>query len=276
MQLIKPSLISGEIMNLFEEAEEKVVIVSPYCRISKWYKLLNKFSALQKRNIDIDFYVRDGEIETIKEVESVGFQPILIPNLHCKLYLNEKYGIVSSMNLLLSSENNSLEIAYKTENQTEYNELNEFFKRHIEHHVSIDKKLFEGDWRDYIFNALCDHLKRKVYIQENRNDLEINVGNRYNAFIDNDKHRTLRIAGILSGREFNFAQKNWKVLEENAKQQIELIPGGNGYYNTVVANPSYPLKSFSINEINKSEAEKVAVSIINFILAVEDLKINTR
>ena len=65
MKLIKPSQISGEILTLFEEADEKVIIVSPYCKIGKWYKLLAKLKSLIERNIEIEFYVREGEFETI-------------------------------------------------------------------------------------------------------------------------------------------------------------------------------------------------------------------
>ena len=39
MKLIKPSQISGEIMTLIEEADKKLIIVSPYCKFSDWKKL---------------------------------------------------------------------------------------------------------------------------------------------------------------------------------------------------------------------------------------------
>jgi hypothetical protein len=131
MKLIKPSEISGEIMTLLEEADEKVILVSPYCKFSKWYKLLRKFEELQERRIPVEFYVREGEHASIAEVEAVGFDPIVIPGLHSKIYLNEKFGIVSSMNLLLSSDTNSLEIGYKTETKEEFEELQNFYNRYI-------------------------------------------------------------------------------------------------------------------------------------------------
>jgi hypothetical protein len=131
MQLIKPSMISGEIMTLIEEADEKLIIVTPYCRISKWKKLLNKFEDFKKRKVGVEFYVREGEYESASEVRAAGFDPIEVPHLHAKLYLNEKYGIVSSMNLLLSSETNSLEIAYKTTTEVEYQELVAYYKRYL-------------------------------------------------------------------------------------------------------------------------------------------------
>ena len=54
-----------------------------------------------------------------------------IPHLHSKLYMNEKSGIVTSMNCLLSSEINSLEIGYSTETPQEYKELLHYYQRYI-------------------------------------------------------------------------------------------------------------------------------------------------
>jgi len=75
-------------MTLIEEADEKLILVSPYCRISRWYNLLNKIEAFKKRKINVEFYVREGERESIAEVRAVGIIPIEVPFLHAKLYLN--------------------------------------------------------------------------------------------------------------------------------------------------------------------------------------------
>ena len=85
MKLIKPSEISGRILTLLDESDERVIIVSPYMKISKWYKFINKVDSLKSRKI---------------------------PHLHNKPYLNERYGIVTYMKLLLRSAINSLEIGY--------------------------------------------------------------------------------------------------------------------------------------------------------------------
>jgi len=115
MQFLKPNSISGEIMNLFDEAQEKVVIVSPYCKFDKWYKLVKKIDSLKHRNVTIEVYIREGEKEANEQVLQVGLQPIPIANLHAKLYFNEKRAIITSMNLLLSSEINSIDVGYITE-----------------------------------------------------------------------------------------------------------------------------------------------------------------
>lgn len=131
MELIKPKEISGKIMTLIEEADSKVIIVSPYYNIGKWYKLLGTLNELKRRNVEVEFYVRENEYESIREVERAGFYPNRIPNLHTKLYLNERYGIVSSMNLNQSSDSNSLDIAMCTQTKDEYDDLVQYYERYL-------------------------------------------------------------------------------------------------------------------------------------------------
>ena len=59
MKLINPSEISGKILTLLEESDERMIIVSPYMKISKWYRLLNKLNDLKAKSIPIEIYVRD-------------------------------------------------------------------------------------------------------------------------------------------------------------------------------------------------------------------------
>ncbi len=136
MILLKPNNISGEIMTLLDEADEKVIIVSPYCDFENWIRLRNRFKALKDRSIDIEFYVKANKNDTIEEVKKIGINPICVPNLHAKLYMNEKTAIVSSLNLLRDSEIYSIDIGYKTSNKEEYDELVEFHNRYIKETVS--------------------------------------------------------------------------------------------------------------------------------------------
>ena len=51
MKLIKPSDISARILPLLDESDERVIIVSPYMKISKWYKFMHKVNGLKTRRI---------------------------------------------------------------------------------------------------------------------------------------------------------------------------------------------------------------------------------
>lgn len=273
MKLIKPSQISGEILTLFEEADEKVIIVSPYCKISKWYKLLAKLKSLIARDIEIEFYVRDGEIQTIQEIEQIGIHPICIKNLHSKIYMNEKIGIVSSMNLLLSSEMNSLDIAYKTTNEEEYNELLDYYNRYIK---QTDKQQMNFD-NNFLFETVSNKFTQ-IRIFENENDLAFKTKrNNYSSFIWNngkDKNK-LRISGILSAKEFENYKSLKSEIEKRTNLEIEFLEAGhrNGYgYNSVWATSTEFLKTENLNYIFPKELNKITENIVDFITEIENIK----
>ena len=133
MKQINPSEISARLMTLLEESKEKVIIVSPYVKISKWYKLARKLKELTARNIALEIYVREDEdnTATYQDLEQLELPFTKIPHLHSKFYLNERWGILTSMNLLIISEINSLEIGFATENQRDYTQLLDYYYRYI-------------------------------------------------------------------------------------------------------------------------------------------------
>lgn len=274
MKLIKPSQISGEILTLFEEADEKVIIVSPYCKIGKWYKLLAKLKSLIERNIEIEFYVREGEFETIQEIEQVGIEPICIKNLHCKIYMNEKEAIVSSMNLLLSSDMNSLDIAYKTTTEEEYNELLDYYNRYIK---QTEKENINFD-KNHLFETLSNKFER-IRIYENENELAFKTkNNNYNCFIWNTGKKNqnkLRISGILSGKEFENSKALKNQIQKRTNLEIEFIEGGNrnGYgYDSVWATSIDFLETQNMNYIMPKELNIITENIVNFITEIQNIK----
>lgn len=272
MQLIKPSQISGEIMTLIEEADKKVILVSPYFRVSKWYKFLNRLQAAKQRNLQIEIYVREGEFESIEEVCQAGFEPITVPNLHTKLYLNEKQAIVSSMNLLLSSDTSSLDIALKTEDSKEYNELLDYYSRYIA--CAVPKPTSNGNeyynWRYELDRGLRQALGREAYIDEMDRRLQIQTSNRYEAFIANGRTNDFRIFGILSGKEYEFVQSNRNIFQ-SARMEMELQEGSRGHYDTVWGTIK-GLKSHSVNDLKKDDQALVVDAIIKFVCGIEQLK----
>jgi len=273
MELIKPSEVSSKILTLLDESDEKVIIVSPYCKFSKWYKLTRKIKELKNRNISIEFYIRDGSdnINSRKEVEKINIDPILIKDLHCKIYLNEKYGIVSSMNLLLSSEINSLEIAYKTETDVEYNELLNFHTRYISLNKVNSKehntvKIPNGmDWKDFVCYEIGDQSGRNAYHKFYRGEINIKTSiNNYYIGIFNNGEDFLQISGILSYKELEYAKGFHQRLEEESGSIIEFEEGEDNHYSFIFGIMP-KLKSNRIYNIDSSELDDIASYIINFI-----------
>lgn len=265
MKLIKPNFISAEILTLFEEAEERVIIVSPYCNFEGWDKLISKINILKKRNIDIEFYTRQGVIDTYNQVYSLGIPPIEVKDLHCKIYLNENYGIVSSMNLLFYSEVNSLEIAYKTDNEEEYLELVEYVNSYI-------RKEEYGGTSPH--PSLADILFQKgIQVKEDDGGLFLQSRrNRYDAFIEHlpNGKNYLIINGIVSQKEFEYSLDKVEELENNTGLYIKRIPGYGNLYDQISGTKS--ILSKSLYQPIHSEIDSLTECILEFIENIERLK----
>ncbi|MCR9133054.1 MAG: hypothetical protein NXI08_10780 [bacterium] len=276
MKFIKPSEISSKIMTLIEESDEYVIIVSPYVKISKWYKLLKKFDNLSNRNIPVEFIIRDDHTNqaSFNELNKLGFRYHAIKDLHCKLYLNEKYAIVSSMNLLLSSEINSLELAYQTETEAELKELTDFCKRYlsIDFSNSSGSNIY-GNWYDFVCKSISESIGRNVSIHQKNGSIELNTGtNNYSAFIWNAKHNHLRITGILSVKEYEYLTGNKQFIPEVKGMNIELQKGGKGYYDTIWGTLDFKLRSRDLNNVLEKEKTIISDIIIEFILKIDEYK----
>ncbi len=283
MKQIKPSEISGKILTLLDESDERVIIVSPYVKISKWYKLVKKLDALKTRRIPVEIYVRDDpeNMATYQHLDYLALPYMKIPHLHCKFYLNEKNGIVTSMNLLLSSEINSLEIGYETESWSEYNELLAYYCRYIRksEEVSCNPKeeVLQAELIVFL-NGLSEKLSDKIrnprlLIVENV--LNINAGlNNYKVSISEGK---LRITGSLrmgygvkkkSNQSTDLISKKVKDL---TAMKVAVHPGSMFASIQVSGVAHRQLISPSIALILEAETTYIMKGVQKFINAAESL-----
>lgn len=131
MELIEPHLIPDAILCLINEAEIEIKMVTPACKISNWTNFLLQMNRAQKRALDIEFFIKDGDYKSVAEVESINIQPRIIKNLNSIIFLNEHSAIIATKNLIYSEDGSSLEIAFKTSNRFEYLEIRRFFDRYI-------------------------------------------------------------------------------------------------------------------------------------------------
>lgn len=274
MKFLKPNSVSGEIMNLLDEANEKVIIVSPYCKFDKWYKLVKKLKDLQSRNIEIEFYIRENEPDTLEQVLQIGIVPICIPNLHAKAYLNEKTAIVTSMNLLLSSEINSLDLGYMTSTEEEYLELINFYETYLKRDLisSNIKKKNNDDWKDRLLILLSDKFKKIQAFEDEQKIFFKTSSNNYEVFISNDYQRnTLRMTGIISGSEYEYANTIADELDKN-NLVFEVMKGRNRHYDSIWATLDINLKASNINDLNNIESGTVVTAVVDYISQVEEIK----
>lgn len=152
MNYIEPLEISSKIMTLIDEAEEELIIVSPYVDIKDWEKMKKRLKLAVNRNIKISFYCRANTKQNLDPLRKIGIEPILIEDLHAKIYLNENMAIVTSQNMVLYSDTNSLDIGHYTDDVNQIKPLRKFVDRLLNSkkiHFKYSEK-FDKNAEDYI------------------------------------------------------------------------------------------------------------------------------
>lgn len=209
MKIIPPYQITSEILNLINEAEEYIVLVSPYVNFNKWDRIKVDILNAIKRGVKIEFYARfdSDNFKSWEQIEQLNLKPKLIRNLHAKLYFNEKSGIVTSMNLLTSSNLNAIEFGSIYHTEEELTELKTFVKKYLEPNIESSKPneedlyLAKEKFDIILSNFLSNKFQRNVNTRWRKGSIEFNVNNQY--YFDVDKGTNLvEIGGIISVWEF--------------------------------------------------------------------------
>jgi len=126
MTILKPSENIASIIALVENAKKSVVIVSPFNDLKGWDKLINAINKASRENIDVSYYVREGEGS--KGIEALNVKIYEVPLLHAKMFFTEDKALISSGNL---TNRPDLNWVYVLDNQEEYIELVNFFQLYI-------------------------------------------------------------------------------------------------------------------------------------------------
>lgn len=131
---------------LLEEAREFVTLVSPYLSIEKLRDLERNIQSALKRKVKVVLFTRARDAHTagpsqtgLQKLEALvqqGLKLHEVPDLHAKLYVSERCALVTSLNLIESSFNNSIEIGmWVSAQHAEYKQLRDFIQRELEPHA---------------------------------------------------------------------------------------------------------------------------------------------
>ena len=114
--ILRVHQISPAIVELIEHSKKYCFLVSPYYK--PWPHLTRAIEKAAHQSLRMVFLFRaDGQNPSnLRLMEDLNktfhFDVFFIRNLHSKLYLNENEVVLSSMNLLDSSQENNYEIGY--------------------------------------------------------------------------------------------------------------------------------------------------------------------
>jgi hypothetical protein len=255
-------------------------------KISKWHKFMHKLNGLKTRRILAEIYVRDdpGNQATYRDLDQLALQYMKIPHLHSKLYMNEKAGIVTSMNLLLSSEINSLEIGYSTETPQEYKELLNYYQRYIRNSAPV--------YNDIIACQPAAYLKEMMH--SIREELRNTGKNSWLWFADTALHistgRTtyrvrindgcLRITACLrtapGAKQQSILQGSLitKKIGELTALNVDMHAGPQPDILQLSGQAQFILKSTCITGLKQTEKAYLTESVVRFINATDGLECN--
>ncbi len=130
---------------LIDEATKRVRLVSPYTSLDRLRNITRSIRAALKRGVSVSLVVREPDKSTrhsqetavaIQELVDSGLKLFSVKDLHAKIYASESYAILTSLNLLESSFNNSIEIGMCVPcEKEEYGQILAFFSEELEPHI---------------------------------------------------------------------------------------------------------------------------------------------
>lgn len=128
---------------LINEAERHIFLVSPYVTFDKLRTLVRHLQGALTRKVKVKLVIREKDASTggsdvlggeaVRALRDAGMEVRVLKDLHAKIYLSEKNALLTSLNLLDSSFNNSIEIgAWLTAGTAEYRMVVEFLRDEIQ------------------------------------------------------------------------------------------------------------------------------------------------
>lgn len=99
------------IPKLIETAEKELIIISPYIQVSE--SIFNQLKSAEKRGVEITLIYKEGELsdkerKRFNEIDNLNL--LFHTNLHSKCIYNEKYLLITSMNLYEFSQKHNREM----------------------------------------------------------------------------------------------------------------------------------------------------------------------
>lgn len=141
----KSVFFDGEVLPqiylVMSSANDRIFFVTPY--IGLWEHLKSKIEEVMRRKIEVFFLIRSFDDEKVPRKKPVqdlawlreqGVKVVEVPNLHAKIYMNERTILLSSMNITQPSVNNSHEFAMMLRGETDAISVREYVLNLIARH----------------------------------------------------------------------------------------------------------------------------------------------
>lgn len=130
---------------LIDEAQKHVTLISPYVSIEKLRDIERKIRQALDREVAVTLVIREGDestrgpsqqgVELLVSLMQAGMRLFVVRDLHAKLYYSERHALITSLNLIESSFNNSIEVGIcVSAGRAEYVKISDFIESEITPH----------------------------------------------------------------------------------------------------------------------------------------------
>ena len=162
--VINDSFINSHLFELIGRSEKYLVLVSPYLKL--WGHMETQIENSVKRGVDVQLWYRSDQEnkykKTYDKLSKMGVKVDKIDTLHAKLYLSEKEGLMTSMNLHDFSKSNSREIGILTDERKMLNQFKDYIEDLTQKPI-IPKKSWLDMGKDLLGNQSADdEVEEKV------------------------------------------------------------------------------------------------------------------
>lgn len=147
IEILNQSGTRERLETLINQAERYIFLVSPYVTLDKLRSLVRSIQGALARKVKVKLVFRERDAsssgndvlssDTIRMLRDSGMELRVLKDLHAKIYLSEKSAILTSLNLLDSSFNNSIEVGtWLAASNPAYQKVVDFLKVEI-HPTSV-------------------------------------------------------------------------------------------------------------------------------------------
>lgn len=252
-----PKFLTGTALNLaleklFEEAEETLILISPYIKLHpRFISILKTKLELDKLEITIVFgknetdkskSLTESDFEFLKTFRNIRI--LYEPNLHAKYYANESSALITSMNLYSYSQDRNIEAGVLIKKDSLLNNLannlvtnvtgDESFDREAEDYfdkvIDYAETLFDKEPQyDSVLLGLHKKFKQSIVVEDRLTETFLKT-----PLLANEK-----IAPVTAASEFGFCIRTRKKIAFDPSQPLspEALESWNKF-----KNKEYPEK----------------------------------
>jgi len=121
---------------LIKDAQSEVVIVSPYFKMERTASLMRTLRLALERKRRVTMLIREDSSnvasDVLEEFVDLGMKLQAVPNLHAKLYWSDAGAVVSSINMLTTSFESSIEAGLEAQDEQARRQVQEFIQREVQ------------------------------------------------------------------------------------------------------------------------------------------------